>query len=70
MKTNQSADTQYATYLVCDAASRMQSGRVREALKLLKHAAILLPDIGHEVQIAAQIEAKNELLVKARGFSA
>lgn len=63
---NQSADTKFATVLVCDAVEQIKCGQVNKALLNLQHALILLPYLGREEQDIAEVEQKK---IK-RGFAA
>lgn len=60
---NQSVGTKFATSLVDEAITVIQSGRVQNGVNLLRRAIMLLPDIGGENQ---QIEVAFKHEIKAR----
>lgn len=63
---NQSADTKFATFLVCDALRLIESGRVGLAVEYLRNALSILPDVGDEDQGIACVESKKQ----SRGIAA
>jgi hypothetical protein len=61
---NQSVDTKYATVLVDDALTFIESGRIQKGVDLLRRVLTLLPDLGLERQEAY----KNKRIECSRGF--
>lgn len=55
---NQSTDTKFATLLVCDALSLLQSGRTESARLLIVRALSMLPKISDKTQDEAEKEYK------------
>lgn len=51
---NQSADTKFATLLVDDAITFIETGRIHKGVELLIRALTLLPDFGLDRQIEAE----------------
>ena len=47
---NQSVDTKFATVLVDDALTFIESGRIQKGVDLLQRVLTLLPDLGLERQ--------------------
>lgn len=48
--SNQSVDTKFATILVDDAITFIETGRVQKGVDMLRRALDMLPDIGLERQ--------------------
>ena len=57
---NQSADTKYATGLICNAIKLIESGRIYLAAPLLRRAVYMLPDIDDSHQSDAAIGGEKQ----------
>lgn len=58
---NQSVGTKFATSLVDEAITVIQSGRVQHGVDMLRRAIMLLPDIGgknQQIEVAVMQERK------------
>lgn len=64
---NQSVDTKFATVLVDDAITFIESGRVEKGLELMRRVLTLLPDIGLDRQ-EEYFRKHAELRAHIRGF--
>lgn len=64
---NQSVDTKFATVLVDDAITFIESGRIEKGLALMQRVLTLLPDMGLERQ-AEYFKKHAELRARVRGF--